>query len=179
MQRSCSAPGTGLFPTPMGVSASTFDGRLLPSDRAPQYERCTHEPHTRETSPISNTAQDNLVSTIGSAQPYPSCLLPPPENSQPSHPLPAFNGSHNHQTDPQPPIPLCKPPEMDTLMDSHIRFVPLLLWIAHDSDLVPCNPPPEYLYLCMGLFFISNLRVSHRYLILAATDRIVACSDPA
>ncbi|KAH0836906.1 hypothetical protein J3R83DRAFT_8721 [Lanmaoa asiatica] len=159
-------PRTGLFPAYVTVSTppATFSTQILPSDDTPQYERytchSTCERHARGGSPTRNATQNDSVSTVRSTQLFLSHPFSPPENMVPSHP--AFNGSPTHhmtfQANFQPLIPLNKPPEVETLQDCHLRFIPLLLWMPHGSGLVPCNLPPEYAYLCMGLFFISDLR---------------------
>ena len=133
---------------------------------------------------MHSAVPDDLVSLDCETQVSPSHPPSPPENSPPSHPCPAFDATHTHHTIPQADfqsrIPLDKPPEVETLLNSQLRFIPLLLWISRDSELVPYKLPPEYVYLCLGLFFISDLHVSCGHLTLTAIDKInVAHSDPA
>ena len=112
---------------------------------------------------------------------YPCDPLLPPENLLLFQPHITYNGSPTHHTafelGVQPCIPLNKPLEVETLLNSKIHFVPLLLWLSHSSGLVLCNLPQEYAYLCMELFFISELCMSFRYLTLAITDRMDAASS--
>ncbi|KAG8221190.1 hypothetical protein J3R82DRAFT_2755 [Butyriboletus roseoflavus] len=158
-------PQTGLFPTRV-ASQPTFSARILPSDATPQNERCTCqgtcEYYVRGRSPSHTATPNDSVSTVHSTQLYPSHPLPPAENPPPFNPCSAFDGSLTHHTTFQatfqPRIPFNKPPEVETLLNSHLRLIPLLLWIPHDSGLAPCNLPPEYAFSCMGLFFISDLR---------------------
>ncbi|KAF8141332.1 hypothetical protein EV363DRAFT_1391802 [Boletus edulis] len=140
----------GLSPTYVTVSAPTFSTPLLASNGIPLDE------------PVHMAVQNDPASTARSAQPCPSDLPCPPENVPPSYPYLALNGSLTPDTTSppafQPRIPLNKPPDVETLLNSHHHSIPLLLWVSHDSGLVPCNLPPEYAYSCMGLFFISDLR---------------------
>jgi hypothetical protein len=161
---------------------------MLPSDGTPQDERYTcqdtRESYAQRMSQIHSATQNNSLLGAPSTQLYPSNPPPSPKDLPSSHTHPAFNGALVHHTTSQPSsqlrIPLSKPPEVETLLNSHLRSIPLLLWIPHDSRLVPCSLPPEYAYLCMGLFFISDLRVSYRYLTPTAIDKVLAaCSGPA
>ncbi|KAG6381858.1 hypothetical protein JVT61DRAFT_472 [Boletus reticuloceps] len=127
-------------------SAPTSSTQLLDSNGIPLDE------------PIHRAVQNDPVSTARSAQLCPSNLPCPPENVPPSYPCLALNGSLTPNTTSPPRIPLNKPPDVETLLSSHRHSIPLLLWVSHDSGLVPCNLPPEYAYSCMGLFFISDLR---------------------
>ena len=143
---------------------------MVPSDDIPQDEQyaCqgTRESYAGSRGPIHDTTQNDSVLAVGSAQPYPSSPLSPPENPPSPHPRPVSLTHHNFQ----PRIPLNKPPEVETLLNSHLCFIPLLLWISHGSGLAPRMLPPEHAYSCMGFFFISDLRVSYKYLILIAID---------
>lgn len=177
----------GLFPTYM-TPLPTFSTQMLSSDGTPQDERYTcqdtRESYARGKSQIHGITQNDSLSGVRSAQLYPSNPLSSPKDLPSSHTCPASNGSLSHhmtsQPNSQPRIPRSKPPEVETLLNSHLCFIPLLLWIPHDSGLVRYNLPPEYAYLCMGLFFISDLSVSYRYLTPTAIEKMLAvCSDPA
>lgn len=173
-------PRIELFPTYVLLPA--FSTQMLHSDGTPQDERCacqgTRESCARGRSQIHCVTQNDSLSGVRSTQLCPSDPLFPPENLPSSLPCPAFSGSLSlhaaSQRSSQPRIPLNKPPEVETLLNSQLHFIPLLLWIPHDSELVSCNLPTEYAYLCMGLFFISDLRVSYRYLTPTAIDTLLA-----
>ncbi|KAF8839374.1 hypothetical protein BDN67DRAFT_1070101 [Paxillus ammoniavirescens] len=55
-------------------------------------------------------------------------------------------------------IPLIKPPDIQTLLDSRAHLAPVLIWSSRDCKLMPCTLPQEYAYSCLGFFFISDLR---------------------
>ncbi|KAG9308048.1 hypothetical protein JVU11DRAFT_12615 [Chiua virens] len=114
---------------------------------APPQMCDTHNSLAGEGSRMHNATQDDSVpaSTDRSSQLYP---YPTSDGSlTPLTPLASF----------QPCIPLSKPPEVETLLNSQLHFIPLLLWVQRDSVLVPCHLSPEYEYSCMGFFFVSDL----------------------
>lgn len=172
-------PQTGSFSTYM-ASQPTFSVQVLPPDGTPQNERCTCQGTCEycARNSIDNATPNDSVSTVRSNQLHSSHPHSSPENPPPFHPGSAFDISLTHHTTSQanlqPRIPLNKPPEVETLLYSHLSLVPLLLWIPRNSKLLPCNLTPEHAYSCMGLFFISNLCVSYRYLALTTIDRILA-----
>ena len=157
---------------------------MLPWNDTTQDERDTRQDTRASYAEGMSAIHGATCNGSISAALYPCDPLLPTENSLLSQPRIAYNGSPTHHTafelGVQPRIPLNKPPEVETLLNSKIHFIPLLLWLSHGSGLVPCNLPQEYAYLCMGLFFISELRVSFRYLTPAITDRMdTACSGPS
>ncbi|KAF8550734.1 hypothetical protein OG21DRAFT_1513652 [Imleria badia] len=151
-------PGIGFPPTHATVSAAlpAFNTQMLPSDGTPQYQGA-RESYAGGRSPIHSATQNNSGSAVRPTESCPSNLFSPPDNPPPSPSFLSLNGSLNHHMTSQ-RVPLNKPPEVETLLNSCLHSIPLLLWIRHDSELVPCSIPPAYAYLCMGFFFISDLR---------------------
>lgn len=156
--------------------------QILPLDGTPQFQD-TRESYAREGSLVQSPTPNESELAGRSTESCTSSLSTPPNTPPPSHPCLALNGSLSHdatsQPDIQPQVPLSKPPEVETLLDSRLHCIPILLWIRRDSKLAPCKIPLEYAYLCMGYFFISDLRVSYRYLTPTVIDRILAaCGGP-
>lgn len=148
---------------------------MLPSDDIPRDEEyaCqgTRESYAGSRGPIHGATQDDSMLAVRSDQPCPSSPLSPPKSPPSPHPRPVSLTHHTtSQHNFRPRIPLNKPPEVETLLNSQLCFIPLLLWISHGSGLAPRGLPLEHAYSCMGLFFISDLHVSYRCLILTAIE---------
>ncbi|KIK90494.1 hypothetical protein PAXRUDRAFT_151821 [Paxillus rubicundulus Ve08.2h10] len=109
--------------------------------------------------PLQREGATVMLSTPSASGELLADKAPTPTGSAISPPPPQVDLPRN--------IPLTKPPEIQTLLDSRAHRTPLLIWSSGDCKLTPCTLPQEYAYSCLGFFFISDL---HREVINHTAD---------
>ena len=66
-------------------------------------------------------------------------------------------------------LPVQKPPEIETLVQSRACSVPLLVFASQESGLLPRPLSAEYACVCLGFFFISDIKVCFPLVVLLVT----------
>lgn len=99
----------------------------------------------------------------------PSPSLPLPPVLPPCPALQSYTPVVSPSATPTARLPVQKPPEIETLVQYRECNIPLLVFVSQKSGLLPQRLPVEYACVCLGFFFISDMKVSFPLVILLLT----------